>query len=117
MQEYYINNLLRIKDEHLKVSRVVTTDNVIDIHIYFTQGYHTCPKCQSKTCKVHDYRMRRIKHGVINGYDVFINYKRRRYVCKHCDTRFPEPNSFVTKFAKISNVTKQHILYRNCLVA
>lgn len=110
MQEYYIKNLLRIKDAYLKVGLVETIRNVMNIHLYFTQGYHPCPKCQLKTCKVHDYRMRRIKHGVINGYDVFLNYKRRRYICKHCGTRFPEPNSFVTRFAKISNVTKHHIL-------
>jgi hypothetical protein len=36
MQEYYINNLLRIKDEHLKVSRVVTIENVMDIHNYIS---------------------------------------------------------------------------------
>jgi len=110
MQEYYINNLLRIKDEHLKVRRVEIVDNIMEIHIDFTQGYHACPKCQLKTCKIHDYRMRRIKHGIINGYKAYLNYKRRRYVCKRCKTRFPEPNTFVTKFAKISNVTKLHIL-------
>ena len=110
MQEYYIKNLLRIKDEHLKVRRIETNENMMDVHIHFTQGYHTCPKCQSKTCKIHDYRLRRIKHGVINGYEVYLNYKRRRYSCKSCGTHFPEPNNFVTRFAKISNVTKQHIL-------
>jgi len=110
MQEYYIKNLLRIKDEHLKVRHVETMDNTMEIHIDFSQGYHTCPTCGLKTCKVHDYRMRRIKHGIINGFKVYLNYKRRRYVCKRCLTRFPEPNTFVTKFAKISNVTKQHIL-------
>jgi transposase len=110
MQEYYIKKLLRIKDEHLKVKHIEVSDNVMDVHVYFTQGYHECPKCQMKSCKVHDYRQRRIKHGVINGYKVYLNYKRRRYVCKRCKTRFPEPNTFVTKFAKISNVTKHHIL-------
>jgi transposase len=54
--------------------------------------------------------MRRIKHGIINGFKVYLNYKRRRYVCKRCSTRFPEPNTFATKFAKISNVTQQLIL-------
>ena len=110
MQEYYIKNLLRIKDEHLKVRGIETVDNTMEVHVDFTQGYHTCPKCALKTCKVHDYRMKRIKHGVINGYKVYLNYKRRRYVCKSCGTRFPEPNTFVTRFAKISNVTKHHIL-------
>jgi len=110
MQEYYINNLLRIEDKHLKIKRVETKENVMEVHIHFTQGYFECPKCQFKSCKVHDYRQRRIKHGIINGYEVYLNYKRRRYACKYCGTRFPEPNNFVTKFAKISNVTKHHIL-------
>lgn len=110
MHEYYIKNLLRIKDEHLKVRHIETIESTMEVHIDFTQGYHTCPTCQSKTSKVHDYRMKRIKHGIINGYKVYLNYKRRRYVCKSCGTRFPEPNTFVTRFAKISNVTKHHIL-------
>lgn len=110
MQEYYIKNLLRIKDEHLKVRRIETIDQVMEVHIDYTQGYHTCPKCELKTSRVHDYRIKRIKHGVINGFKVYLNYKRRRYVCKSCGTRFPEPNTFVTRFSKISNVTKHHIL-------
>lgn len=110
MQEYYIKNLLRIKDEHLKVRHIEMVDNTFEVHVDYTQGYHTCPQCGLKTYKVHDYRMRRIKHGIINGFKVYLNYKRRRYVCKRCLTRFPEPNTFVAKFAKISNVTKQHIL-------
>jgi len=110
MQEYYINKIMRIEDEHLKVKRILWIDNVAEVHICFTQGYHECPKCGQKTCKVHDYRMRRIKHGVINGYKVFLNYKRRRYVCKHCGTRFPEPNTIVTPYGKISNNTKRHLL-------
>jgi len=110
MQEYYINKIMRIEDEHLKVKRIQTIDNVMEVSIDFIQGYHTCPKCGQKTCKIHDYRLRRIKHGVINGYKVFLNYKRRRYVCKYCGTRFPEPNTFVTRFAKISNNTKRHLL-------
>ena len=110
MQEYYINKVMRIEDEHLKVRHIQTIDNVMEISIDFTQGYHACPKCGQKTCKVHDYRLRRIKHGVINGYKVYLNYKRRRYSCKHCGTRFPEPNTFVTRFAKISNNTKRHLL-------
>jgi transposase len=110
MQEYYIKKVMRIEDEHLKVRRIQTIDNVMEIDIDFTHGYYACPNCGQKTCKIHDYRLRRIKHGVINGYKVFLNYKRRRYVCKHCETRFPEPNTIVTPYGKISNNTKRHIL-------
>lgn len=110
MHEYYIKKLLRFEDKQLKVRRIETLDTTMEIHLEYTQGYQTCPKCQAKTCKVHDYRKRRIKHGVINGYKAYLNYRRRRYVCKACGTRFPEPNAFVTRFAKISNVTKLHII-------
>jgi hypothetical protein len=46
--------------------------------------------------KVHDNQKRTIRHGNIQGYHVILHYKRRRYVCKHCLTRYLELNNFVT---------------------
>lgn len=36
MQAYYIQNLLRIKDEHLKVKRVKTNKNIMEVLIHLT---------------------------------------------------------------------------------
>ena len=62
------------------------------------------------TSYVYDYRIRKLKHGYVNGYYININYKRRRYICKCCNTKFPENNSIVEKYAKITNLNKQLIV-------
>lgn len=110
MQDHYIKKLLRIEDAHLKIRQIEILKHDMYVHLRYTQGYQLCPRCGSYTSKVHDYRDRVIKHGVINGYHVYLKYKRRRYVCKHCHKRFPEPNRFVERFSKMSNITKYHIL-------
>lgn len=110
MQVHYIKTILGIKDEHVRITQIKPEGQYLNIHLHLTQGYIPCPACGCKTSKVHDYRIRKIKHGYINGRVGIIFYKRRRYVCKHCQKRFPEPNVFVDRRAKISRLTKLMII-------
>lgn len=71
---------------------------------------HSC--CNCKTKYVHDYRIKTIKHGYVNGYLIILKYKRRRYIRKKCNTKFPEYNSFVEKHHKKSKINKFLILHK-----
>ena len=59
--------------------------------------------CKTNTSFIHDYKTRTFKHVNVNGYNLKIIYKKRRYVCKSCNKRFPESNTFIDRYAKISN--------------
>ena len=50
----------------------------------------TCPKCGSKTTRIHDYRTQTIKTiNVVNKQTLPV-LKKRRYVCPCCGKRFYE---------------------------
>jgi len=106
----FTKHLLNFKDKDLIITNTYINNDKYYIDVEYKKGYHDCPKCGNKTSKVHDYSNRIIKHGVINGYFGIINYRRRRYVCKCCNTRFPEPNTFVYRYAKISNLNNDLII-------
>ena len=105
-----IIELLEIKDSKLKILDVKTDKATKTIHLMRERENHVCPKCRQVTNRVHDYRNRTIKHSILNTYNVYVIYRRRRYVCPSCNARFPEHNNFVEKHHKISHYTKQAIL-------
>lgn len=110
MQENYINDLIEIKDYNTIITNSFTDKGIK--HIYLEQALtpHKCPRCGNITQRVHDYRVRKIKHQYNLGNKTILHYKRRRYLCPMCHKRFPEENSFVEKHHKISIHTKKLIL-------
>ena len=101
MQNNFITNLLDLKG--VNVTKFRNRKNRIRIHIELPIKEHTCPCCNSKTSKVHDYRFQLIKDIPIYYKDTFIYYRKRRYVCKQCGKRFYEKNSFLPKRARKTN--------------
>ena len=103
MRTYFTKLLLGFKDEDIIIKNFIEKNDVIEIDLMLKTNIQECPACSHKTRYVHDYRKRSFKHGKTNGYFLTINYFRRRYVCKECSKRFPEKNTFVDRYAKISN--------------
>ena len=110
MHTNFIKDLLNLKEDNVIFSNGTIVKDCFYIDLELERINHKCPKCSSITNKVHDYRTRKIKHGNINGYKGIVYYKRRRYVCNKCKCRFPENNTFVDRFAKISNLTNSLII-------
>lgn len=110
MHEYFINDLIEMKDKSVIITNSFTEQGVKHIYIEVIKSTHRCPKCGKDTSRVHDYRVRKIKHQYSLGNKSFLHYKRRRYVCLACNKRFPEENQFVEKHHKISNHTLKVIL-------
>ncbi len=114
MQINNIKKLLKIKGNNVNILNFYETNNEIIVDISVDVTYHSCPKCKTSTKKVHDYRKPSfIKHCSIYDKIVFLRYKKRRYVCQHCNARFTESNPFVSKYAKVSNFTRLSII-NNC---
>jgi len=105
---------LGIKDENLVIidQWEERTDGVLTKYVKMQrkQMEVTCPCCANKTKRVHDYRNQKIKHTKLCGYDTYIIYRKRRYVCMDCNKRFYEPNYVTAKHGKLSSQLKLEIL-------
>lgn len=62
----------------------------------------TCPKCGSKTTRIHDYRTQTIKTINVVNKQTLLVLKKRRYVCPCCGKRFYEHYDFVAKHHHIA---------------
>jgi len=65
-------------------------ENIILIHCRSPKIYCPCPECGSSTKKIHQYRHRKIKHGLLNDRQVILSLKVRRFKCKKCHKVFSE---------------------------
>lgn len=55
----------------------------------------SCPNCGETNVRVKDYKQKHYFFRNINGYDVKVFYKQRRYVCPSCSKSFLEKNPFI----------------------
>lgn len=110
MQDNFSTKLLGIKDSKLFVKDVEDIGEWRYVKLERERENHVCPTCGTVTDRIHDYRIRTIKHTYMSGHKTVLRYRRRRYACPVCRTRFPEHNTFVEKHHKISRHTKKAIL-------
>lgn len=90
----FIINLLDLKDKDIDSIDSVQHINQSDFLITLCIKDHICPNCGHFTHFIKDYKIRKLKHKVLINFDSTIFYKRRRYICKHCDHSFIEHSPF-----------------------
>ncbi|WP_407638520.1 transposase family protein, partial [Bacillus alveayuensis] len=61
-----------------------------------------CPKCKSRTKRIHSYRnrMQKIQFSSVVGKRVYLHVKKRRYRCTTCGHTFYEKLSFVDRYQR-----------------
>lgn len=96
----YIQELVQLKD--IIVNDVKQDDFSINIYLHLPKKSHHCPDCQQTTSLVHDYRQQTIKDCSAFGKITYLHYKKRRYRCPHCNKRFPEKNTFLPKYHRMT---------------
>jgi transposase len=64
---------------------------------------HKCPRCQTQTSKIHDYRNQPIKTLFLINTEFSFIYRRRRYCCPHCAKTFSEKNTFISRYQRMSS--------------
>lgn len=71
-----------------------STDTTLTIELPHKK--HTCPVCEQRTDKIHDYRLQKFKHIPLlhKSYELF--FHRRRYYCPRCTKRFTENVPFLS---------------------
>lgn len=101
MHKNYTKKILKIQE--VSVKKVEKIENSLIFELETKVKTHTCPSCNQKTSKIHDYRYQMIQHGMFNDTTIYLNLHKRRYVCPHCGKRFYENYDFVQKYFRKSN--------------
>lgn len=104
LQSNYIGFLLNLKE----VS--VVNCNEHSIVLSLPKKLHTCPCCNHKTDKIHDYRLQKIKHFFKTENPISIFIRKRRYVCPNCHKRFLEQIPFLGRYQRMTVSLKKAII-------
>ena len=100
MHSNFIKQLLNLKG--VKVTKISHGNSFVKIYIKTDPHEHTCPKCGSKTSRVHDYREQLIKDLPFQFKHTYLVLKKRRYACC-CGKRFYESYDFLPRYHRITN--------------
>ena len=75
-----------------------------EIHIYgrMAKRIHGCPRCGTKTSKVHDYREQIVKDVSGFGQRTYLHLRKRRHVCPNCKKRFYETTDFLSRYQRMT---------------
>jgi len=91
----YIKELLGLED--VFITKTIHADNYVIFHVKTKPKEHVCPKCESATSRVHDYRQQKIKDLPFQLKQAYLVLHKRRYVCP-CGKRFFEDYSFLARY-------------------
>lgn len=81
-----------------RIKKVVQADSFIKIFIKSQPTEQTCPCCGTKTKRIHDYRLQEVQDTPLQGKQVILVLRKRRYLCPSCHKRFTEPYSFLPSY-------------------
>ena len=98
--KYFTEKLLNLQG--VIVTDVILKEETNEIHLDLVKKECTCPRCNSKTSKVHDYRLQKVKDVPTFSKDTILIIRKRRYVCKSCSKRFYEKLDFLPRYYRIT---------------
>lgn len=93
MYPNYTKTFLNLEGVYIK--KVVQADSFIEIFIQSHPTKQICPCCGTYTKRVHDYRLQEVRDIPLQGKQVILVLRKRRYFCPSCHKRFTEPCSFL----------------------
>ncbi|MDD4343158.1 MAG: transposase family protein, partial [Eubacteriales bacterium] len=108
--DYYIRKLIGFKG--IILEQLETSSDSMSFSFSLEIKTHNCPKCHQQTSKVHDYRIQMIKDISISGKKTYLYYKKRRYVCNHCNKKFYEKNDFLPRYQRMTSRLIKYIITR-----
>lgn len=101
LYNYSISNLTGLQD--LMIKNIDSLHDFLLISAEIRRKPHKCPRCNTLTDKVHDYRIQAIKDIPAFGKFILISLRKRRYVCPHCKKRFYENIEFLPRYHRMTN--------------
>ncbi len=92
------------------IVKKVWDDGEKHIEIELPRRRHVCPRCGTETDKIHDYRMQKIQDISSFGKNVYLHFRKRRYICSTCGKRFYESNSFLPRYHRMTSRKNARII-------
>lgn len=80
------------------IKNKVRADSFIKFFILPPHTEQTFPCCGAKTKRLHDYRLQEIQNIPIQGKQVILVLRKRRFLCTSCFKRFTEPCPFLPNY-------------------
>ena len=109
LYNYSISNLTGLQD--LMIKNVDSLGDFLLISAEIRRKPHKCPRCNTLTDKVHDYRIQVIKDIPAFGKFILISLRKRRYVCPHCKKRFYENIEFLPRYHRMTNRLSSWVIH------
>ena len=98
-----------VDKEHSTVHIDMST-NEITIHLFINPSFRDCPYCQSAGALIHDRKIKRIYHPIIENKKTIIIFHQIKFQCKECGHYFMQFNPIVSGSKNISKIGEFYIL-------
>lgn len=109
------DNIIKIYElegirDNIETIESTVINNEITLHIKLKKININCPYCEFNDSKIKEYVNKKITHSISTTRKVYINFKRRRFLCKLCNKTYYENDPFTSTNNTISNLTIMNIL-------
>jgi len=102
-----INKMLNLQGVLLGKIEVLEEDKEIIVPCRSARLMARCPACDSSSKKVHQTKVRKVKHSVLNYRQVILHLRVRRFKCKKCQKVFTESFPGISRDKSSANLKIQ----------
>lgn len=98
LQDNYTQNLPLFKGLTVKYFRENEQKEGFEAFIEMPVKEHRCPHCGHTTTYIKDYRLQTVKDLTVAGKPLIVTVRKRRYICKECNSTFTENNPYIKRY-------------------
>lgn len=98
LQDNYTQDLPLFKGVTVKYFRENEENGNLEVFIEMPVKEHRCPCCGHTTTYIKDYRLQTVKDLTVAGKPLIVTVRKRRYICKNCNSTFTEDNPYIKRY-------------------
>lgn len=98
LQDNYTQDLPLFKGVSIKYFRENEENGNLEAFIEMPIKEHRCPHCGYTTTYIKDYRLQKVKDLSLVGKPLIVTIRKRRYICKNCNSTFSENNPYIKRY-------------------
>lgn len=98
LQDNYTQDLPLFKGLTVKYFRENEENGNLEAFIEMPVKEHRCPHCGHTTTYIKDYRLQTVKDLTVAGKPLIVTVRKRRYICKECNSTFTENNPYIKRY-------------------
>lgn len=98
LQDNYTQDLPIFKGVTVKYFRENEENGNLEAFIEMPVKEHRCPHCGHTTTYIKDYRLQTVKDLTVAGKPLIVTVRKRRYICKECNSTFTENNLYIKRY-------------------